>query len=270
MTAESLFGRSARPALAAILDPDGGRLLVALDCDGTLAPIVSRPQDARVPAATLRSIARCSALPGVTVAIVSARVPSELRALVPLPGVRLVGLYGLMERSIPAATRARWRRRVRRLESTAIAAFEGIQGAWLERKGIALAAHDRGVRDPDAARRFARALRVVRKEAERLGLRATGGRRVVEFIPREGGKDSAVRRLIRSTGARRAVYFGDSAADDPVYVLLRRRGLLRAGLGVHVGAGTTRAAYRVRALADVRRFLDRLREARTAGARRAA
>lgn len=270
MTAEPLFGRSARSALDAIVAADGGRLLVALDCDGTLAPIVPRPQDARVPAATLRSIARCASLPGVTVAIVSARVPSELRALVPLKGVRLVGIYGLADRAIPSGTRARWRRRVRRLERTATAAFDGIRGAWLERKGLALAAHDRGVRDPGEARRFARAVRAVRREATRLGLRATGGRRVIEFIPREAGKDAAVRRLIRSSRARRAVYFGDSPGDDPVYLLLRRRGLLRKGLGVHVGAGPTRAGHRVRALADVRRFLDHLCDARAQRLRRAA
>jgi trehalose 6-phosphate phosphatase len=265
-----LFGRAARPALDTLLDVDGGRLLVALDCDGTLAPMVARPDDARVPAATLRSIARCPALPGVTVAIVSARIPSELRALIPLPGVRLVGLYGLTDRSIPAATRDRWRRRVRNLERTAAAAFEGIRGARLEPKGLALAAHDRGVRDPREARRFARALRLVRTEAKRLGLEATGGRRVVEFIPRGEGKDTAVLRLIRSTKAHRAVYFGDSAADDPVHVLFRRRDLGLTGLGVHVGMGATRAAYRVRALADVRRFLDLLRRTRAGRAGRAA
>jgi trehalose-phosphatase len=178
-----------------------------------------------------------------------------------LKGVRLVGLYGLADRSIPAAKRERWRRRIRILERTAAEAFDGIRGAWLERKGLALAAHDRGVRDPREARRFAAALRTVRREATRLGMRATGGRKVVEFIPREEGKDVAVRRLLRATQARRAVYFGDSAADDPVFALLRRPGGVH-GLGVRVGAGATRAAFRVRALADVRKFLDRLVAAR--------
>src|SRR2546422_779101 len=81
-----------------------GRALVAFDVDGTLAPIVSRPDGARVPAATLRLLRRAVRLPRVTVAVVSARSVRDLRRMVPVPGIRLAGQYGLEGAVAPAAS----------------------------------------------------------------------------------------------------------------------------------------------------------------------
>lgn len=57
-------------------------LLIALDVDGTLAPIVDDPAAAQVPAATARTLERLDALPDVQVALVTGRDATQLAAMI--------------------------------------------------------------------------------------------------------------------------------------------------------------------------------------------
>src|SRR5258706_4856935 len=70
------------------------RLLLLLDFDGTLSPIVKNPRRASLPQATRRVLTDLARRPGVAVAIVSGRRIEDLRALVGLP-VIYAGNHGL-------------------------------------------------------------------------------------------------------------------------------------------------------------------------------
>jgi trehalose 6-phosphate phosphatase len=246
----SLSSASARARIRSALGRRGGRVLLALDVDGTIAPIVSKLGRARVPRATLRVLDRLTRLKGVSVALVSARTWRVLRRLVDLPRAHVAALYGLEGAVAPAAThRKRWRRGAGRIASALEPIVEAFPGAVLERKGMAVALHDRGV---PAGRLPAldRALRGAAAVARPFGFVPVRGRRVTEFVPKGYDKGRAVRMLRRRYAPDVVVYFGDSDADEAAFAVLGRN-----DFPVRVGAGRTRARYRVQGPPEVARFL---------------
>ena len=74
-----------------------GRAGVLLDFDGTLSPIVARPELAKIRDGARDAIARLVERLAI-VAVISGRTPAELEELVAVPGVVLAGLYGLARR----------------------------------------------------------------------------------------------------------------------------------------------------------------------------
>jgi trehalose 6-phosphate phosphatase len=259
----SLYGRKGRAALAArLLDP-GGRLLLAFDLDGTLAPIVRRPGGARIPAARLRLLSSAAAARDVRVAVVSARRMSEVRRLAGVGGVRLVAQYGLEGAGlVTAAFRRRARRTAARLLSALRPVVKEAPGAWIEWKGMSLSVHDRGVR-PSRLKPLHAALRRFAATARQAGFAVAHGRRVTEFLPRGVDKGRALRALRRLLQPDSVFYFGDSSGDEPAFAALRR-----GDLGVRVGPGPTKADYRIPGPRDVDRFLRAVLAARAAPARK--
>jgi trehalose 6-phosphate phosphatase len=209
--------------------------LVAVDFDGTLAPIVARPEDARpVPEAreTLAALARH--LGGV--AIISGRAVDEVVRLADLESVsevRVLGHYGLQQwhdgvvRSpdpVPGVALARARLRD---------VLEGADpGVRVEDKVHSLAVHTRGASHPDVE--LAGLEPSLEALADACGLEALPGRYVMELRPPGTDKGSAVRGLIDETAARIVVYIGDDLGDLPAYDVidaLRGEGTI-AGLTV--------------------------------------
>ena len=80
--------------LLVMLADDPGRAAILLDVDGTLAPIVERPEDARVPDETRTELARLASRYAL-VACVSGRPGAEVDRLLDVPGVAIVGEHGL-------------------------------------------------------------------------------------------------------------------------------------------------------------------------------
>jgi trehalose 6-phosphate phosphatase len=72
-----------------------GRLVLLLDFDGTLAPIVERPELAAMPEATRDGLSRLMARPGVEVAVVSGRGLADVRERAAIPGIAYAGNHGM-------------------------------------------------------------------------------------------------------------------------------------------------------------------------------
>ena len=237
--------------------------MVAFDVDGVLAPIVSDPGEARVPRRTRRLLEALAADRGLLVAVVSARRDRDLKRILPVRGVRRIAQYGL-EGAIepPGTTRARWRRRARRLRALLEPIAVATPGAWIEDKGMTVSLHDRLV-NGRRLRALERALRRAAVKAERFGFSTARGSRVTDFVPRGYDKGRAIERLRRSARGAPAIYFGDSGADEPAFAALGP-----GDFPVRVGPGPTRARYRARGPADVARFLRRLLDLRRTSATR--
>jgi trehalose 6-phosphate phosphatase len=180
------------------LRAEPGEAAVLLDVDGTLAPIVARPELAAVPEETraeVRRLARQYAL----VACVSGRSGEDAARLVAVDGVVYVGVHGL--ELAPEAER--WRGVLR--------PFAEEAWPWLEDKGLTVALHWREATDEAAA---LAALRSVAARAEAAGLEARWGRKVLELRPPvKADKGTAVRALLADRGLRRALYAGDDTTD---------------------------------------------------------
>jgi trehalose 6-phosphate phosphatase len=170
-----------------------------LDVDGVLAPIVERPEDARVPEKTRAELRRLAGRYGL-VAVVTGRPSAEARAIVGVPGLRYAGEHGL--ELDPEA--ARWAGPIHDFA-------RGADWPQTELKPSSAAFHFRTAADPDAAR--AR-LQDVATEAVGLGFKTRWGRMVLEVLPPlDVSKGTAVRAMLASDGIRRALYAGDDTTD---------------------------------------------------------
>jgi trehalose 6-phosphate phosphatase len=184
-------------ALARLSD-DPARAGVFLDVDGTLAPIVSRPELAEVPAETRAELRRLVSRYAL-VACISGRTGAEARRLVGVDGIFYAGVHGL--ELAPEADA--WR--------TPLREVAGLEWPWVEDKGLTVAFHWREADDEDAARA---SLEEVAERAQALGLEARWGRKVLEVRPPvDADKGTAVRLLLAEHGLQRALYAGDDTTD---------------------------------------------------------
>jgi trehalose 6-phosphate phosphatase len=180
------------------------------DVDGTLAPIVARPELASVPEATKAKLRRLAAR-YLLVACISGRAGADARRLVNVDGVVYVGNHGL--ELDPDAARLAER----------IAAFRDAVALPVEDKELSLSYHYREATDPEAARAE---LERVAERARIEGLDARWGRKVLEIRPPvDADKGTAVRALLNRSGARRALYAGDDTTDLDAFASLSEAGL---------------------------------------------
>lgn len=246
------------------------RLLIASDFDGTLSPLADTPMSARMLPAARRAVAALTALPGVTVALVSGRslvdleVIAEHRADSP---VLLAGSHGaefwypgvgaVEPDEDDADIELRDRLRAHAEEVTG-----DLAGVWIEPKTFGFGVHTRTA-SPEAAREAnERVDALVAREAPQWRRRT--GHNIVEYAFRHEGKDSAVASLREHVDATCVLFAGDDITDEDAL-----RSLGPDDLGVHIGAGPTAAAI---SLADIPAFaaflgeLARLRAAALAPA----
>lgn len=215
----------------ATLTTDPRRTAVLLDVDGTLAPIVARPEDARIPDETRTELARLAGRYAL-VACVSGRPRAEVEGLLALDGVAVVGEHGLEL----APDAARW--------AAAVAAFaDGVD--WpAERKPLSVSFHFRRADDEAAARAY---LARVADAAEREGLVPRFGRMVLEVRPPVAAdKGTAVRALVTRAGVDRALYAGDDATDLDAF-----RGLDGLAVAVRVAVASRESPPALLAAADL-------------------
>jgi trehalose 6-phosphate phosphatase len=207
-------------AVAALL-ADPARALVALDFDGTLAPIVARPEDARPAEGALPVLTRLAAVLG-QVAVISGRPAPEvvqLGGLDQVPGLRVLGHYGLQAwqdgRLLspdpePGVEQAR-----RRLPELLAGAPAGV---YVEDKHHSVAVHTRPAGDPQQA--LDDLTPALWELASRTGLEAVPGKYVLELRPPGVDKGTALRELIADAGATTVLYVGDDVGDLPAFGLV--------------------------------------------------
>ncbi|MEU0059095.1 trehalose-phosphatase [Streptomyces sp. NPDC006334] len=213
-----------REALEAILARPGATL-VALDFDGTLAPIVENPDDARAHPDAVPALAALA--PKVaSIAVVTGRPPAVAvrnGGFAGIPGLdRLVvlGHYGA----------ERWDARTdtvsapdphpgvaaARAELPDVLETAGAwPGTWVEEKGRAVAVHTRRAEDPQAA--FEALRKPLADLAARHGLIVEPGRMVLELRPPGVDKGVALTEYVREIGAECVLYAGDDLGDLPAF-----------------------------------------------------
>ncbi len=235
-------------------------LLLGLDFDGTLAPIVAHAKDAAVPESTAALLKCLSAGTHTTVAIVSGRPLAYLASHFG-PDVILAGNHGLeisgrgLNFRQPDAERAEpllhqiSEQLSRRLLSTA--------GAWVEDKGLTASVHFRQA-DPSAKEDVAAIVWAV-IEADNRDVVVRRGNQVLEIRPRtDWNKGSALRWILERLPATHAAvcYIGDDHTDEDVFTTVE-------GVTIRVGESeSTAARFTVRDTEEAAEFLRWLLNAR--------
>ena len=210
---------------------------IMLDVDGTLAPIVPRPELARVLPDVPSLLERLVRRVGV-VAVISGRRSEDVRALVDVPGLEVVGTHGLEG--------------IAQIDGDALAAIMDVAaalGAWVEPKGAAVAVHFRALADPEAAMRAAGGS--LTSVAAANGLELVPGRAILELMPVGGPrKGDAVQLLVEGDDLEAVLFAGDDVGDLDAFAALRR--LREAGLWTcAVAAGGAEVSAAVLEAADV-------------------
>lgn len=216
-----------------------GRLLVAMDFDGTLSEIVARPHEARSFDGVEGTLAGLVAREDTSVAVVSGRSLADLQWLVPVPGVILVGEHGAVWEGEEPGTPEGFGHVRDVLEEAA----KRHDGAWVEVKQTSLVLHTRGLE------RW-RELQVL--ETAVAALESIGhtnfhlGKSVVDVGFVAMSKGVAVDWLRVNLACDIVVFAGDDTTDETVFERLQP-----GDIGVKVGPGETAAHHRVDGPADV-------------------
>ncbi|MGH8860482.1 MAG: trehalose-phosphatase, partial [Jatrophihabitantaceae bacterium] len=198
-------------------------LLVAVDFDGTLAPLVADPQDSRPAAGAIEALAALAAA-GAQVAVITGRDAQtvvRLGGLERVPGLIVAGVYGIEtwhDGAIEAPDTPAPIRTLRQRLPAVLAGHGTDPAVWIEDKRLSLVVHARRAADPDAA--LAPLRDPLDALAADLGLEVHPGRDVLELRLPGYDKAGALRRL---AGDRRGVlYLGDDLGDLPAFAEIRR------------------------------------------------
>jgi trehalose 6-phosphate phosphatase len=228
------------------------RLLVTCDFDGTLAPIVSNPADARMLPDAAHALTALAELPDTEVALVSGRALGVLRTLSEMPAtIHLVGSHGAefdtgFAHDIDEGL-------LTRIIDTLNEIATDRPGVAVETKPASVALHVRNASTADGEA----ALEAARRASATWDAHTTAGKAVLEFAVIKTDKGEAVDILRDQTASTAVVFLGDDVTDEKAFARMRD-----GDVGVKVGPGETLAGLRIESPDDVAEALAYLLNAR--------
>lgn len=235
------------------------------DYDGTLVPLAATPDCARPPFCLLEKLGQLCALPGVRVAVVSGRGIGDLRNLLPVHGLYLVGVHGLVvaypngEVMFRGKGRKDAREWVTRLVRELEPILEEKKGFLLEDKGIALALHYRLAAPHEAVQVLRQVCREIKPLLQEAGFVLRNGKKVLEFRSAQGNKGDAVNFLLSQWPCAVPVYFGDDETDEDAFQVVAGKG---CGVLVDRYPRQTAARYRLISPSEVMLLMEEIRSDR--------
>ena len=236
-------------------------VLLGLDFDGTLTPIVKHPARAKLDPGVRALIKKVNLLERIQVAILSGRALKDLQRKVGLKNIAYSGNHGYEIQlpaqkarllSTPAALRS-----IRRFHRRSQKAFSSIPGVFLEPKGATFTIHYRNV----PARRVRQVKNIARELHDdfKNSLRLRFGKKAIGLRPAwpRTDKGRALKAILKKTGGRKIlpVYIGDDTTDEDVFRVIRW-----SGITIFVGQPEkkSRAEFYLKSPAEVARFIKRL------------
>lgn len=246
---------------------NASHVLLLSDYDGTLTPIVGRPQDAVLPPGMRDKLSALAGKPSVSVGIISGREMAELEGLVGIGGIYYAGNHGL-EMEGPGLSYINpqaegGKALINDLAKKLAAELDSIDGVIIEDKGLSLSVHYRLVKDSRVnivTDTFEKITSPLRSEGT---IKVTTGKKVLEVRPPiDWNKGKAVEAI---TGEIKTllkldniltVYLGDDVTDEDAFRVLRRP----EGWSVFVGGENTKsqAEFYLNSTDEVENFLSKI------------
>jgi len=246
------------------------QILLLTDFDGTLSPIVGRPEDAVLPHDTRRVLLALADHARVSVVVISGRSLSDVKNKVGIQGITYAGNHGLeiegpwLKFVHPPAEAVR--PVMRDLYTALSEVLAGFEGAFVEDKGLTLSVHYRLVREDrvsELRRACEETIHGLRSEGK---IRTTEGKKVCEIRPGVlWDKEDAIVLLLNGwtsstgEGSDLTLFLGDDLSDEGGFKVVNTHG----GISIFVGeaGASTAASYFLRSPDEVADFLERLRQA---------
>ncbi|MBS1153196.1 MAG: HAD-superfamily hydrolase, subfamily [Myxococcaceae bacterium] len=231
-------------------------VLLGFDFDGTLAPIVSSPNEARLRPRTRRLLRGVAGL--YPCVVISGRAQADVSRRMSGVGIlEVIGNHG----SEPWASTDKLLRDVARWQPLLEEQLAPFRGVKIENKQLSVAVHYRQSRQKKLVKR------AIAHAASLLGkVRVIGGKQVVNILP-EGAphKGTALERARASHGCDTAIFVGDDETDEDVFTLDQPGQLVTMRVGAK---GSSAATYCLRNQDEIDALLEELtRLRRRTGAR---
>ena len=241
-------------------------VLIACDFDGTLSPIVPRPEDAYILPECADALSQLTEQPGYAVAIVSGRALEDVRERADLPNAIYSGNHGIEIAAPGLAFEDDGAEQARLLMADLRLALEHavsrISGAFLEDKGVSLSVHSR-MTPEELEPKVREIVHDATTDAVAGGkITVVQGKKVLDIRPAAARDKGAAMRFIMDTLLRMSetqlfpIYIGDDTTDEDAFQEVN----LSGGLSILVGGPDrdTVATYRLNSPTDVAEFLNGL------------
>jgi len=240
-------------------------ILLLLDYDGTLTPIVDKPELAVLPQEIKKLLRKLAKNRHYAVGVISGRALIDLKSKVDLEGIIYAGNHGLeiegFGSSFLEPIAEEMRPFLQMLNQALSATLRGIKGAFVENKGLTVSVHYRLVDDAeegrvkDTFRKVTDPLHVTGK------IRITQGKKVYEIRPPVNwDKGKAIAWFIAKNkevrGKALPIYMGDDLTDEDGFKVIEKNG----GISIFVGEGSLQssARYFLKSPEEVAQFLKML------------
>lgn len=240
-------------------------VFVFLDYDGTLTPIVKRPELAILTARRKSVLKKLSKKSYLKIAIISGRALGDIKRLVAIKDIIFVGNHG-MEVCGPHI-KFLHKKALRRKQLIAdiykklLEIAKCFPASFIENKGLTISIHYRLMRKNQAIKKLRQALtEVVNGKKYKRYVRLTEGKKVIEIRPNVAwNKGEAVRWLLRKTGLSPKnilpIYIGDDRTDEDAFFALRNKGI---SILVSRQKKNSGAKFYLKDVREVYRFLNKL------------
>lgn len=246
-------------------------LFLFLDYDGTLTPIVERPELAKLNPDTRLLLQDLSALKHVNVSIISGRPLSELKRLIGIRRLFYVGNHGF-EAEGPKVRRrhfldSKTQKLLSRIHRQLKNALKPMPDILVENKRFTLSIHYRSVRADQIERAFKILMEVIHPFLASQEIAISEGKKVWEIRPKtDWNKGKAVLWLLERFAGRRnhrgqnglAIYMGDDTTDEDAFRVLEGKGLTVKV--TDMPEAKTFAHYYVDSCEEVLTFLTQIKE----------
>jgi len=231
------------------------QLLVAMDFDGTMAPLVDHAADARALPRSAAAFAALAELPRTTTGLISGRALDSLRAVASPPeNTLLIGSHGAEVWMGPGSSQLTLNDAQRELLAEVRRELAGIvaqaPGTLLEDKPAGVVLHTRLASDDVAADAVGAARAVLQDHG---GVFLKTGHRVLEASVVHASKGEGIAFLRQAIGATAVAFAGDDTTDEDALA-----SLVPGDLGVKVGLDFTQAQFRVESTVHICELLEAL------------
>ena len=254
----------------------GRFIFLFLDFDGTLAFIAEIPDKAILSEEAKAVLGHLKNSPTCRLTIISGRSIQDIKQRIGLEGIIYAGNHGLEIQGpgieYSAQLMPRLKAVIEQIKCDLKTNLSGIDGVFLEDKGVCLGIHYRLVKKTEILRLKQIVDDVVGFFLVRGKIKIKKGKKVIEIMPpMEWDKGSAVLWLLEKELKSRTIseetilpiYIGDDSTDEDAFKALKEK-----GISIAVGKfKNTFARYSLKNTAEVVEFLKKLSELKTSDER---
>lgn len=234
-------------------------VLLMMDYDGTLVPIMPKPDLARPGKKLLKTLEQLCCMPKYTLAVLSGRRLEELKGLLPVPGLYLGGVHGAVisrpnGELVSLLARTEVEKIIAMLYRLADECIRSRPGFLIENKHYTLAVHYRLAGIDVAEKVLENFIKKSEKLRQQFDLELLRGKEVLEVRPKGLHKGNPVSWLKKNLPQAFPVFLGDDTTDEDAF------GCIENGLGILVSEcpRPSNAGLRLKSPLEVQNFLELL------------